>query len=383
MQRIGTKVRLGRLVGVASAAVLAVGLTACGGSDDSGGGTGDAGAVTIPAELKAEVAKTTERPTSIGLTEPVKSVPKAKRIAYIQCGAPTCAANGKFLKAAADAVGWTIEPIDAGSTPEQVKAAWAQAVRSKPDGVVASGFPRAFFEPELKQLAEAKIPVVDLSVTDPPGNGLSAVFAYNPDYVTAGTRLGNYAVVNSGGEQIKAVMVTTGAYKNLAIVGGSFSDAIKKHCSSCSVDELKVPATAIGKDLPTRISTYLQAHPDINWVYVGFADMLTGVPAALKSASIKPGDVKLVTINNTPISASYMRDEQYLVATHIYGYPEMMWRSIDFLIRELGGESTEGTTAHTLPAWVVTKDELPADVTKEFPTVEDYEAQYRKLWGVG
>lgn len=381
------------LAALIAAVAIVLTVAACGSSDDDGGGdsastTSGGGAATapadsgLPAEVTDAVREFTTRPTSIGIDVPVRGrVPAGKEIYYIQCGSPVCATNGEYLRAAADAVGWKVKAINAGVTPESVKAAWAQAAQDKPDGVVASGFPRTMMNPELAQLEAARVPVVDISVTDPPGRGISAVFAGTPDYVTAGDRLARFALVDEGGKDIKAMIVGVAAYPTVQLVGRSFGDTLKRYCDSCSIDELDVPATSIGNDLPTRISTYLQAHPDVNYVVNGFADMSVGVPAALKSAGVGE-DVKFVGINNNPTTAGYLKGGQSIVAEHIYGYPELMWRSVDFLIRSVNGESTDPSTAQTYPHWVVTKDTIPS-TTDEFPTVVDYREQYERLWGVG
>ncbi len=34
------------------------------------------------------------------------------------------------------------------------------------------------------------------------------------------------------------------------------------------------------------------------------------------------------------------------------------------------------------PYWLITKDTVPKDTSKPFPVVEDYQAQWDKLWGV-
>jgi ribose transport system substrate-binding protein len=359
-------------------------LAGCGGSDSPSSGSSSAAtkpSSKLPATVTDEVKRITTRPTTIGIDVPVKkAVPKGKVIYYIQCGSPVCATNGKYLKAAADAVGWKVHPVNAGVTPETVKAAWAQAARAKPDGIVASGFPRSLFEPELKQVQAAGVPVVDISVTDTATNGISAVFAGTPEYVAAGDRLAKYALSQAGGKDIHAMIVGVSAYPTVQLLGKSFGETIKKYCSGCTVDELSAPATSIGQDLPTRISTYLQAHPDVNWVVNGFADMSVGVPAALKSAGIS--GVKIVGINNNPTTAVYLKSGQSVVAEHIYGYPELMWRSVDFLIRKVNGEPTTPATDPTYPHWVITKDTIPS-TTSEFPTVVDYAPQYKKLWGVG
>lgn len=368
-------------------AVIAA-LSACGSSGGNKSTAPTAPAATstpasgdLKATYAAKLAPLLQRPTSIGITTPLNGpIPKGKTIYWLQCSSPACVVLTGYLKAAITTVGWKLVVVNAGITPETVKAAWDQAVQAKPDAVVASGFSRALFEPELKQLAALKIPVLDMTTADSPGNGLTEVLDYGPDYLAAGQRLATYAVAQAGGN-INAVTISAAAFANLGYVAQGFTQGIKQACSSCSVASLDVPATSIGQDLPTRVATYLQAHPNVNWVYIGYADMMVGVPAALKSASITQ-TVNFVTIDSDPTTQSYIANGQNLAATDAFPKPELMWRHIDFLLRYFDHKSTAPSTAHTLPAWVVTKSNLPSTTTS-FPLVPDYQAQYKKLWGLG
>ncbi|ADB50766.1 sugar ABC transporter substrate-binding protein [Conexibacter woesei] len=365
------------------AAVLAVGmpLSACGSdAEDDAAPAGAKTAATAASQASPETARALQRPTSIGIDVPLRGpIARDKTIYWIQCSSPACVALTTPLKAATEAVGWRLRVVNAGLTPESVKAAWHQAVQGDPDAVVGSGFSRALYEPELKALADRGVPVLNMMTADPPENGYAATQNYGPDFVAAGERLGAY-VLDRGGDDVNAVSVTTSAFANLGFVARGFKDAIEAGCPSCKVADELVPATSIGNELPTRIATYLQAHPDVNWVYVGFTDMMVGVPAALASAGISK-DVRFVTLDSLPTTAQYMKDGNYLVAAAASAKPEIMWRHVDFLLRHFNRESTRPSTAHTLPIWTVTADALPS-TTETFPLVEDYEQQYRKLWGI-
>lgn len=382
--RINMRIRLAAL-----AAVAAVGLplAACG-SDDSGDAPASTAAAATTAattattaETPSEIAAMLERPTSIGIDEPLRGgIPAGKEIWWIQCSSPACVALTRPLKAATDAVGWRLRVVNAGLTPETVKAAWDQAVQGDPDAVIGSGFSRALYEPELRALAERGVPVLNMTTADPPENGYAATQNYGPDFIAAGERLGRF-VLARGGEDVNAVSITASAFANLGFVARGFKQAIESGCPTCEVADELVPATSLGNDLPTRISSYLQSHPDVNWVYVGYADMMVGVPAALASAGISKDDVSFVTLDSSPATAQYMADGNFLVAAAGSPKPEMMWRHVDFLLRHFNREPTEPATAHTLPTWTLTADTLPS-TTEEFSLVEDYEPQYKALWGV-
>jgi ribose transport system substrate-binding protein len=368
----------------AAAAGLAAGallLTACsssgGGSSDSTGGSGTS-SNDYPA-LASVVAKLEQRPTSIGITDPVKgAIPTGKTIAFIQCGSPICASLGNDLTSAASQVGWKVSRINAGLSAETIKAAWDQAVSSKPSAVVTSGTPRTLFNSELAELKAMNVPVIGLTTADSKGDGLTQVYGDGSQYSEQGKNMADYMLVNAGGKTVKALNVTISAYPNIALVGKGLSAEVAAQCSKCSTATLDVPATSIGSDLPTRITSYLSAHPDINWLYVGFADMVTGLPAALSSAGLQK--VKIVTLSTNPTIATYMKNGQNLVMATGFDVTEMMWRSVDYLIRIWTDSPTsQNTDPAQLPSWFVTKANLPS-ATELFPYIADYKAQYEKLW---
>jgi ribose transport system substrate-binding protein len=372
-----------------SAAIGAVvlGLASCASNTSSGSSGGSSSSQTSGTsypQLASYIASLEQRPTSVGITDPVGApIPKGKSIAYIQCGSPACVVNGDALQQAASVVGWKVNRINAGLTAESIQSAWQQAVSEHPDAVVTSGSPRSLFNPQLAQLAASKTPVINMTTADPPGNGLTAVYGYGPQWTTQGKIIGDYMLVNSGGKPVHELSVTVSAYANLGLIGAEASKEIKAQCGSCSTSTLDVPVTSIGSDLPSRVVSYLSAHPDVNWVYVGFADMMSGLPTALSAAGL--GNVKIVTIDRTTASETYVKNGQSLVMSAGFDVSEMMWRSVDYLARLWTGKSTaQDTAVNGLPLWVVTKANQPAanSTTGYYPFVANYVAQYKKLWGV-
>ncbi|MBN9621078.1 MAG: sugar ABC transporter substrate-binding protein [Actinobacteria bacterium] len=380
---------IGAVAGLAAGALL---LTACSSSGGSGGSTGSNSGSNSSggssssgsgsskyAALQTAVTQLEQRPTTIGITDPIKGkIPAGKKVAFIQCGSPICSTMGNDLTAAGAILHWNIQKINAGLTAETIKAAWDQAVSSKVDAVITSGTPRTLFESELAQLKAANVPVIDLTTADGPGNGLTQVYGGPDQYSQQGKNMADYMLVNSGDTTVKELSVTISAYPNITLVANGLNAELKGQCSSCTTSDLDVPATSIGSDLPTRITSYLSSHPDINWVYVGFSDMVTGLPAALNSAGL--GKVKIVTLSTNPTIATYMKNGQNLMMATGFDTDEMMWRSADYLARIWTNSSTaQNVDPKTLPSWFVTKDNLPS-TTENFPYVADYRAQYEKLW---
>lgn len=331
------------------------------------------------AEANAELE---ERPESVGIKTPIgKPIPKGKTIDFIQCGVPACKTEGEIFEAAASALGWKINSINAGTTPEEIKAAYDQAIKDKPDAVLGSGYPRALFNPELEELKALNIPVVEFFVEEEAGNGISAVIGGIPTSEMQGKMMADYILAHSTNESMEIGVVNAQGFETVKGTAESVEKVVGEECPGCTVKRLEAPLTSIGKDLPQRISSFLTANPGIEWTTVGYDDMVTGLPTALKGAGVE--NAKLTTVNISTSIAPYMANGEYLQSTVGSSFNEVYWRGIDLLARMFAGVSyKEDLDDSTLPYWTITKESLPTS-SEEFPNVENYEEQFKELWGLG
>jgi len=365
-------------VGACATALVVAG---CGDSGSDSTGSSGAGSGNFPAAEKA-TAKYEKRPTSIGIKTPVGvEIPKGKDIAFVQCGVPACATEAEILKTATDLLGWNLHTINAGSTPEEIKAAYQQAINEKPDAVLSSGFPRALYEPELKALNKMKIPVVQAFVGDTTGNGLTGVVGGPVASEIEGKGMANFILTHSSSEAPKVGQVYVNGFETTVNVADALKGQLEAECAECSTEDLVVPVASIGSDLPQRVSSFLTSNPDIEWSSIAYADLMVGLPTALKGAGIE--DANLVTLNLNPAIAPYMSKGEFLRLGFMVSYPESYWREIDLLARYFTGQPyEENLDDSTLPYWAITKETLPS-TTEEFPAVVDYEEQFKRLWGLG
>ena len=132
-------------------------------SDDSGSGSADdtgGDSSGIP-EAADAVEELTVRPTEIVQTTPLDGeVPSGLTAAWLQCSIPDCEILGPPLEEALQEFGWSMDTIDAGITPEEVKSGWGLAAEQNPDAVFATGFPTSIYSDELAQLAASDTPVI-------------------------------------------------------------------------------------------------------------------------------------------------------------------------------------------------------------------------------
>jgi ribose transport system substrate-binding protein len=361
-----------------TAALLA--LAACGGNTGADNSSkaaagGSSAGVKAAQQVLAQYAK---RPTSVGITQPVgKPIPAGKKIDFILCGVQSCQDLANYFTQAAKVLGWTVNKIPTQGTPQSVQAAWTQVVRDKPDAVIASGFPRSVFAKQLKQIKDMNIPVVESSTDDKAGDGISMLID-GPDVVKLeGSIMASWVTSDSKGAA-DTVYFDLPTYGILKPVADTFRDDYQKWCTGCGYDKVDVPISAIGKDMPDRVVSYVRSHPKVTHVVFSVALLNVGVPAALRAAGLQN---KVHTIVNIGESTNY----QYIAsgqtqAAVAFNNIENAWAQADGLARHFTGQSMQVTQDAQLPFMLIDKDNLISTKT-DFSLVEDYQAQFKKLWG--
>ncbi|CAM5707571.1 hypothetical protein SALBM311S_09948 [Streptomyces alboniger] len=161
-------------------------------------------------------------------------------------------------------------------------------------------------------------------------------------------------------------------------VADAFRSDYEKWCAGCGYDKVDVPITAIGKDMPDRVVSYVRAHPKVTHIAFSLALLNVGVPAALRAAGLQN---KVHTIVNVGESTNYQYiDSGQTQAAVAFNNIENAWAQADGLARHFTGQSMKPTQDAQLPFMLITKDTLISTKT-QFPLVEDYQAQFKKLWG--
>lgn len=341
--------------------------------------SGDAGDTAGLAAAKATVAKAAVRPTTISVSTPIdKPIPTGKKITFVSCGVEACAVQGPILAQAASILGWTVDQVATDGSPEKVQGAIEAAIRNGSNAVILNAADKDAY---AKQIADAnKAGVQFVTCCSLAIAGSSSGILYNTATSEQNAPIGDYLaaeVVSDSGGKANAVYVNISAFRILAKVGETFTAGMKKYCSSCTADNLDIPLTALGKDAPDRIVSYLRSHPKVNYIALSVSDALgAALPAALKAAGLSD-KVKIVgqgggSQNFSDLKAGAI---EALVPTDTYAYDYLM---VDALARKWAGVPLADTGPQF---WLVKKDTAPADTSKAFPLVTDTDAQFKKLWG--
>jgi ribose transport system substrate-binding protein len=352
--------------------------TAGGAATTNGGGTATSAAGSEAEQLLAALEV---RPTKLQTTEPIgKPVPSGKTIDWIVCGVPECTALTKPLTDAAAALGWTVNPIDGGLTPETVQAAWNLAVQNKPDAVVATGFPTTMYSDALAKLKAMNIPVVIGYVTEnaDPSKGVVAVIAGGGDtFANQGKDEADF-VVGRAGNKANTVFLGGSTFPGIDAVQNGFEAEYHRLCQNCPFDSINLPADSIGTTAPNTVVAYIAAHPGVNYLVLGIGSMALGLPQALEAAGAK---AKIVGTAPSETTAQMVKEGQ-IDGIIMLQQADSMWQMVDALARQFAGASVEPSMAPS-PAWAVTKDSVDQIIQEGTPyyLIPNYQAQYKALWG--
>jgi ribose transport system substrate-binding protein len=317
----------------------------------------------------------------IGPTQPVgKPIPKGKTIVYVNCGQPACTNQGTAFKEAANVLGWKVQEIQALPTPEKVQAAFAEALRRKPDGIWSAGFGRVLYARQLDEAKQMKIPVMSVTGNEETGQGGIAFEPLGPKEAAKATAvLADKAIADMGGEG-QAGSVLLGGYPIVKTYTEGYENEIKSACPKCSVKRLEIQPTDLGKDAAQKIANFIRANPKMKSLFYSYDLMGSGVPAAAKGAGV-----------TVPKTYSWAPDAPGLqalktgerTASDIMPYNELSWQVADAFARLFtGGDVSASQPLQNVQ--VVSNDfkNVPAKAQPFPSSVPDYQSQFKSLWGL-
>jgi ribose transport system substrate-binding protein len=375
-----------RVAGAVLAAALGVVIAACSstssgtssagtttaGSSASAGSSTSAGVQAAEAELKVAEA----RPASVSLPTVRAPIPSGKTVSFVHCGVAVCDTIAAAIKNAAAVLGWKVDVIPTNGTPASVKAAWDNVVRLHPDVAFGSGFNRALFASEAAQLASMKVPVMDWSTLDSPGQGISFVKGGPSEVPVVGEQMAAWVVASTQGKA-DTLYINLPTFVILQPVMTAFDTYYQQWCPGCKLSTMSVPLTSIGTTAPSLIVSYLRAHPDINRIAVSYDGVDVGLPAALAAAGLS-GKVQFVGEAPTATNLAYVQAGTE-GATVAQGYYEIWSMYLDAAARALTGQSLAPDTAWKVPWFLLTQSNY-SQGTGYAPIVTNLDGQLKQIW---
>jgi ribose transport system substrate-binding protein len=374
----------------AVAVVLALGLAACGSSsstdstaESSAESTSEstgAGAASAGVAAATKVVEEHQVPEpKIELAQLAKRPAPGKTINYVSCQIEICQIIQKGAEEATAALGWKFELAGGGLAPEEVTAAWDTIAQNPGDGVIATAvLPNSAISKQLSVIQKDEIPYVAINSPSPIGDGMVANMANRKELTQTGEILADWITMDSGGDGNVAFFWDPSFQTHKAAEEG-FRTQLEKNCPDCSLSVATADfISGIGKTVPQVITSYVQAHPDVEYVVVNLGDAAAGVADSLDAAGL--GDqVKLVTRALGPANLENIAEENVEAAGVTEEAQEVGWRAVDVLARYYAEESFDPEPVGVLH--LIDKSDLPEDLTVPW-TTPNYQKYFLEAWNV-
>ncbi|HEU4675755.1 MAG TPA: substrate-binding domain-containing protein [Motilibacteraceae bacterium] len=380
----------------ARAVVIAAGLVAVLGGC-SRGSTGDAAAagqsgspaasasspcadVVASASAAVQAATDVKAPWN-GPTDGPKAA-AGKTIVYVAqtLTNPGVAGNAKGVQEAGKAIGWNVRVIDGQGDPSGIAAAMGQAIALKPDGIVVGGFDPGSVSAQIKQAADAGIPIVGWHALATPGpSDNPKLFSNVTTKVEDVAKISaDYIIAKSGGKA--GVVVFTD--NSIPFAAGK-AKMIEQELATCSgvkvLQEENIPIPDAGTRTPQEFSS-LVSKLGADWNYsVAINDLYFDNAATPLRAAGKQGNGAPYNVGAGDGSeAAFQRiaSGQYQAATVPEPLNQEGWQIVDEFNRAFNKQAASGY----VPAVHVT-DATNVGSTTSWDPDNGYRDVYRKIWG--
>jgi ABC-type sugar transport system substrate-binding protein len=366
-------------VGGAIAIALVVAGCGGGGSDSGGGG----GKVEISSDVSSKLAPFLTPPTTLTVTGPLSETPpQGKKVVLLSNGIEIVQETGAGIKAAADALGWSFSTITYDqANPATINSSMLAAIGQGADVVMLTATDVSIYSNALAEAKKQGTVVIDISSGNKPTDGVTALVnnaANNGPVWGKIAALGILADAAKAGTDPNIAIVTTPVFETiLGPTDTAAEETVKAECPGCSVGSIPIPPNDVfaGKT-PADVVSYLQRHPDVNYLLLGASLFDEGLAPALKAAGLDKVKIFGVAPLDGQLNAVADGEEGGWVADPLN---VLGWMAVDAAARSFTGDDPTVYNSVGIPTFLITKD--TAGTGLQVPT--DYQDQFKALWGLG
>ena len=286
------------------------------------------------------------------------------------------------IREAAREIGWKVRILDAGGTAAGRSRAVADALASRPDGLVICGSDAHELEPTLRRANPRLPPMVGWHAGPSPGAiaGTSVAMNVSTDPIAVARTTALAAVAQSGGKA--GVVVLTDSRFAIATTKAQAMADIIRQCSGCTLLEVRdVAISESATRMPAVTRELLAAHGPrwthalaINDIYFDYA-----VPVLIEAA-VPNRAISLLSAGDGS-AAAFMRIRAGTYQTGTVAEPLNMqgWQVVDELNRLFAGQPVSGFVA---PVHLVFGENVASDGGSRFvyDPGNGYRDNYLRIW---
>ena len=368
INRVSKGSALAACIAVAAASLLVGSATSAGAADQVAAAT---------AAMRPYLAV----PTKINQTVPLKGKYSTdKPWIIITCELPQCHVISDGAVAAAKAAKMPYKVTSYNTTDgATLTAAVKNALQFNPVAVTPIGYSQALWNNLQPLYKKAGVFITPMALGDSvPSDVVTQGAAGGADYIKAGQVMANYVTATSKGTA-KALVMDVPAYAVLKAFGDGFKGQMAKGCSGCKVTALDLtPAQLATNGIVPAIISALQKDRSIDYLVNTDGAFIGGLEPALKAAGIT--GLNIVSGSPDINNATAVKNGTQLA---IIASPESQygWIGMDIVLRTML-KMTVPLADGGRPIQLLTKQNIGTPSVAGMTAPDDYQAQYKKLWGV-
>jgi ABC-type sugar transport system substrate-binding protein len=316
-----------------------------------------------------------------------KKPPTGVKVAFLQNGQTPGEQFSAALQGAVKVLGWTEQDVNFDpSNPASIGSAFLTAVNAKVNVIVVQGLDSALYAKFVPSALAKHIVVID---TVSSGGTIPGV-TYVDRSDSAGKPVATIAVAaimaDAKARHVTPHILTVSSVLFTSLltpmIGDIAADVKSANCGACSAGVFDLSAQAtISNAVTAPVVSYLQTHPDINYLFTPNGSLSIGLLSAIQQAGMGTS-IRLVGATPLPAQIAELKtgNPQDLgwIANSIV---VVAWMSMDAAARVLVGDSAAMYAHVAAPTWLLTKDSGSALVPDPVaPT--DYVSKFMALWNV-
>lgn len=359
--------------------------TACGDSNDDeaadASASPEAQGSSELAEARAAVEELSQPIESIGIDEPLESLPTGQSVVVVFQPIPGAQQSWDAFREAARELGLDVTFIEGGSTPEEFAAGVRRAVDMDPDLIAAQTFPPAVYEDVLQPYVDGGGLFFGSAFGTNERHPLVSVSYQTNDHLAEVARAkARWVAVDAGGADAKILSHWLLDFPSQVRMLEAFEEELATVCPTCEHTGESVKFADLGTALPGQVVSYFQRNPDTEYYVAGYGDIAFGIPEAFDAAGIT--GVRAISSFGTPANHQMVADGELFVADLTQSWPVLGWVFADAAARLVTGQDVPVQEPFGSPFRWLTTDTIDFDVQDFFEPDFDWRAEFRALWGV-
>lgn len=364
-----------RFTPVAVATTVCLALTACGSGGASDDGSSGGATADVVAALKI-LEPFTGKASAFPVDEPLTAKPEGATFGFLQCVTPICGLMGELMGPATDTLGVDLQVVKADPSATGMQSALESIIATDPAAVLFPAVEPSAITAQLGELDDASIPTVANGIMDHETFGIDAAMFNSATAKLVGQLQAAWVVKNHEGDS-SPVFYSIPELSFTKVEEQAFVDTMAELCPDCEVRTKDISVTSIGTKAPAEIVSDLQANPDSNTAVFSSMEMATGLPAALKVASI---DIDTVGFGPNPGNLQDIKTGA-LTAGIGLDVPVTIWSQVDAAARLVTGQDlTAGEKAGIPPMQVLEQADITFDPSHGWTGYPDFAERFAKLW---